>query len=57
MTPEELRKYNLTQLEEIKKHKWIESEKAKKDLGQHAVHDWINRFAQSFREFWTGKEK
>jgi len=30
--------------EEIARHKWIESEKARKDLGQQAVEDWLRRF-------------
>jgi len=30
--------------EEIERHKWIESEKARKDLGQSAVEDWLRRF-------------
>lgn len=30
--------------EEIARHKWIESEKARQDLGQKAVEDWLRRF-------------
>ena len=30
--------------EEIARHKWIESEKASRDLGQKAVEDWLKRF-------------
>lgn len=30
--------------EEIARHKWIESEKARQDLGQKAVDDWLSRF-------------
>ena len=30
--------------EEIERHKWIESEKARQDLGQKAVEDWLRRF-------------
>jgi uncharacterized lipoprotein YddW (UPF0748 family) len=45
----DLRLYNSLQLEEIKRHKWIESEKAGRDLGQDAVIDWIERYAESFR--------
>lgn len=30
--------------EEIARHKWIESEKARRDLGQKAVEDWLRRF-------------
>ena len=34
---------------EIQRHKWIESEKAGRDLGEEAVRDWIHRFAASWR--------
>ncbi|ROQ92094.1 hypothetical protein [Desulfosoma caldarium] len=37
------------QLQEILKHKWIESEKAGRDLGQEAVFDWIEKYAEGFR--------
>ncbi len=30
--------------EEIARHKWIESEKARRDLGQKAVEDWLTHF-------------
>ena len=30
--------------EEIARHKWIESEKARQDLGYKAVEDWLRRF-------------
>jgi hypothetical protein len=30
--------------EEIARHKWIESEKARQDLGEKAVEDWLSRF-------------
>lgn len=43
------------QINEINKHKWIESEKACKDLGEKAVYDWIVKFALSFREHWEKK--
>lgn len=29
---------------EIQRHKWIESEKARRDLGHHAVEEWLRRF-------------
>ncbi|MGQ9485924.1 MAG: hypothetical protein ACUVSA_13390 [Desulfosoma sp.] len=41
--------YIRLQLQEILKHKWIESEKAGRDLGQEAVLDWIERYAEAFR--------
>lgn len=36
------------QCEEIKKHKWIESEKAGYDLGKKAETDWIKKYAVEF---------
>jgi len=30
--------------EEVQRHRWIESEKAKRDLGRAAEADWIHRF-------------
>lgn len=30
--------------DEIQRHKWIESEKARRDVGQAAVADWLKRF-------------
>lgn len=41
--------YIRLQLQEIQKHKWIESEKVGRDLGQEAVFDWIERYAEAFR--------
>ena len=43
------RDYIRLQLLEIQKHKWIESEKVGRDLGQEAVFDWIERYAEAFR--------
>lgn len=39
-----------SQIEEINKHKWIESEKAGHDLGEEAVKEWIQKYAKKFRE-------
>ena len=46
----DLRSFNELQLREIERHKWIESEKAGRDLGEDAVFDWIRQHAVSFRE-------
>jgi hypothetical protein len=40
------------QLEEIRKHKWIESEKAHRDLGSEAVMDWIKNHAARWRQWY-----
>jgi hypothetical protein len=45
-----LKTYLLHQKEEIEKYKWIESQKAGRDLGEQAVHDWIAKFASKYRE-------
>lgn len=37
---------------EINRHKWIESEKAQRDLGADAVFDWINTYAAQWREWY-----
>jgi hypothetical protein len=46
----DLRTYNELQAKEILRHKWIESEKAGRDLGEEAVYDWIQRYAADFRQ-------
>ncbi len=38
--------------EEILRHKWIESEKAQRDLGSEAIIDWIHRYAAQWREWY-----
>lgn len=40
------------QREEILKHKWIESEKAHRDLGSEAVMDWIAKYAAAWRDWY-----
>ncbi len=40
------------QREEILRHKWIESEKARRDLGAQAVLDWISTYAKSWRAWY-----
>lgn len=44
--------YIRLQLLEIQKHKWIESEKVGRDLGQEAVFDWIDTYAEAFRRYY-----
>lgn len=46
----DLRERNLMQIEEIEKHKWIESEKAGHDLGEVARIDWIVKYAAKWSE-------
>ena len=46
--------------EEILRHKWIESEKAQRDLGAEAALDWIRKYAAQWRKWYddeyTGSE-
>lgn len=43
------RAYMQDQCTEIARHKWIESERAGRDLGDQAVRDWVVRYAALFR--------
>lgn len=38
------------QIQEIEKHRWIESEKARRDLSGTAEKDWIEKYAEIFRK-------
>jgi hypothetical protein len=40
------------QREEIKRFKWIESEREQRDLGRSAVEDWIHKHAAEWRVNW-----
>ncbi|MBN2309987.1 MAG: hypothetical protein JXR94_13515 [Candidatus Hydrogenedentes bacterium] len=40
------------QREEILRHKWLESEKAHRDLGSEAVLDWIRNHAAAWRKWY-----
>jgi len=44
----DLKEYLEVQSREIERHKWIESEKAGRDLGMDAVIDWIVKYADAF---------
>jgi len=46
----DVKKYLELQEKEIQRHKWIESEKAGRDLGFEAVIDWIQRYADQFSD-------
>lgn len=53
MNPWEKRhQFMLDQVEEMKKHKWIVSEQAHRDMGEAAFVEWIAKFAKDFRESW-----
>jgi len=42
----------IDEVEEMKKHAWIESEKAGHDVGAEAMRDWVTKYAAQFREDW-----
>lgn len=46
----DLKEYLDIQTREIERHKWIESEKAGRDLGLEAVIDWILKYADVFSD-------
>lgn len=41
------------QREEIARHKWIESEKAHRDLGREAALDWVLKYAAQWRAWYN----
>lgn len=56
---EKMKQFMTDQIKEIEIHKWLESEKANRDLGEDAVKDWIKKHAKEFRKKWekeNGKE-
>mgnify|MGYP001569273994 CR=1 FL=1 len=45
-------------IEEIKRHLWLESEKAGHDIGfEKAVQDWLRRYAQAWMDYHMPQEK
>ena len=46
----QLREFLEDERNEIERHKWIESEKAGRDLGYDAIMDWIRKYAKLYRE-------
>ena len=39
-------------VEEINRHRWLESEKAGRDIGfESAAQDWLNRFSKAWMQF------
>lgn len=46
------RQFLEAEAEEMKKHAWIESEKAGRDVGASAMRDWVSKYAAQFREDW-----
>jgi hypothetical protein len=52
LTPDEVAECNREQILEMEKHRYIESQKAQKDLGKAAYTDWITKYAQPWRDAW-----
>jgi ferredoxin len=46
-----IRYTNAEEVRQMMIHKWIESEKARRDLGEAALMDWITKYAASFRSW------
>jgi len=45
-----------SQVEEMQKHKWVESEKAGVDLGEAAFLDWVDKYYDKFsKAYFSGK--
>jgi len=44
------------QLDEMARHKWIESEKVGYDLGEKAMLDWVDKYSEGFEKK-TGRKK
>jgi len=42
--------YYELQIVAIRQHKWVESEKAGRDLGKYAEYDWIMRYGKIFNQ-------
>jgi len=47
-----LKIYCEMQINEINKHKWIESEKNHQDCGNEKVKEWVNFYSGDFRSYW-----
>ena len=44
--------YDFLQEREMEKHKWLESEKTGKDVGQQSIMRWIKCFSKDFASYW-----
>ena len=44
--------YMTLQVEEMERHKWIESEKARRDLRDPSLADWVARHSAAFSMQW-----
>lgn len=50
--------HNKKVVEEINRHRWIESEKAGRDIGfARASTDWLERFSQAWMDYHMPKQR
>jgi hypothetical protein len=47
--------YLAVEREEMLRYKWIESEKAGRDLGQQALLEWVDKHAAAFHRTMVGR--
>lgn len=50
MENQEFQEFMKHQIKAIEIYKWVESEKARRDLGNEAIKTWIGHFAEQFRK-------
>ena len=55
--PADLTRFNKEVIEEIKRHKWIESEKAGRDIGDKAAFEWLERHYEEWLRWRLDREK
>lgn len=49
---DEIKDYARKKKDEADRHKWLESEKAGKDLGGKALEEWKRKHSQDFHDHW-----
>ena len=47
------KKFLSKQKNEMEKYKWLESEKAGRDLGEVAIIEWVGKYAKNYRKKWV----
>lgn len=48
----EIKDFREKMADEINKHRWLESEKAGRDLGRKAEYEWLMKYEVGFRRYW-----
>jgi hypothetical protein len=56
MNAEQFKTFMDAQIKEIEVHKWIESEKAGRDLGNECCFDWIINHSAAFYKYYKEKK-